>query len=111
MAFHCYKILSTHRRKRRYSSSRRAWKSRPNVGLARFLRIANRPNGQKFVAEKALRLVYKSQKYRFVNRYWAKILCADKNDAVVKYSLPENNTQIFASKYLLSLPTEEQLLE
>ncbi len=39
------------------------------------------------------------------------LLCADKNDAVVKYSLPENNTQIFASKYLLSLPTEEQLLE
>jgi hypothetical protein len=39
------------------------------------------------------------------------LLCADKNDAVVKYSLPENNTQIFASKYLLSLPTETQLLE
>lgn len=38
------------------------------------------------------------------------LLCADKNDGVVKYSLPENNTQIFASKYLLSLPTEEQLL-
>jgi predicted nuclease of restriction endonuclease-like (RecB) superfamily len=38
------------------------------------------------------------------------LLCADKNDAVVKYSLPENNTQIFASKYLLTLPTEEQLL-
>lgn len=39
------------------------------------------------------------------------LLCADKNDVVVKYSLPENNTQIFASKYLLTLPTEEQLLE
>jgi predicted nuclease of restriction endonuclease-like (RecB) superfamily len=39
------------------------------------------------------------------------LLCADKNDAVVKYSLPENNTQIFASKYLLTLPTEEQLLD
>lgn len=39
------------------------------------------------------------------------LLCADKNDAVVKYSLPENNTQIFASKYLLTLPTEQQLLE
>jgi predicted nuclease of restriction endonuclease-like (RecB) superfamily len=39
------------------------------------------------------------------------LLCADKNDAVVKYSLPENNTQIFTSKYLLTLPTEEQLLE
>ncbi len=39
------------------------------------------------------------------------LLCADKNDAVVKYSLPENNTQIFASKYLLTLPTEQQLLD
>jgi len=39
------------------------------------------------------------------------LLCADKNDAVVKYTLPENNTQIFASKYLLTLPTEQELLE
>jgi predicted nuclease of restriction endonuclease-like (RecB) superfamily len=38
------------------------------------------------------------------------LLCADKNDAVVKYSLPEDNAQIFASKYLLMLPTEQQLL-
>jgi predicted nuclease of restriction endonuclease-like (RecB) superfamily len=39
------------------------------------------------------------------------LLCADKNDAVVKYTLPENNKQIFASKYQLHLPTEQQLLE
>lgn len=32
------------------------------------------------------------------------------NDAVVKYSLPLSNQQIFASKYQLHLPTEEQLL-
>ena len=38
------------------------------------------------------------------------LLCADKNDMVVKYSLPKDNKQIFASKYLLHLPTEEQLL-
>jgi predicted nuclease of restriction endonuclease-like (RecB) superfamily len=38
------------------------------------------------------------------------LLCADKNDAVVKYSLPEDNKQIFASKYLLTLPTEQQLV-
>ncbi len=37
------------------------------------------------------------------------VLCADKNDAVVKYTLPENNTQIFASKYFTYLPTEEEL--
>ena len=37
------------------------------------------------------------------------VLCADKSDAVVKYTLPEDNTQIFASKYQLYLPTEEEL--
>jgi hypothetical protein len=38
------------------------------------------------------------------------LLCADKNDLVVKYSLPEGNTQIFASKYQFHLPTPEQLV-
>jgi predicted nuclease of restriction endonuclease-like (RecB) superfamily len=37
------------------------------------------------------------------------VLCTNKKDAVVKYTLPEGNTQIFASKYKLYLPTEEEL--
>lgn len=37
------------------------------------------------------------------------ILCADKSESVVKYTLPENNSQIFASKYKLYMPTEEEL--
>ena len=37
------------------------------------------------------------------------VLCAEKNDAVVKYTLPEDNDQIFASKYMTCLPTEEEL--
>ncbi len=37
------------------------------------------------------------------------VLCADKTDSVVKYTLPEGNTQIFASKYMTCLPTEEEL--
>jgi predicted nuclease of restriction endonuclease-like (RecB) superfamily len=37
------------------------------------------------------------------------ILCSDKNDAVVKYTLKEENQKIFASKYRLQLPTEEEL--
>ena len=37
------------------------------------------------------------------------VLCAEKNDAVVKYTLPEENDQIFASKYYTYLPTEEEL--
>lgn len=40
---------------------------------------------------------------------WTHVLCADKSDAVVKYTLPENETQVFASKYKLYLPTEEEL--
>ena len=37
------------------------------------------------------------------------VLCADKSDAVVKYTLPENNNQVFASKYFTYLPSEEEL--
>lgn len=39
------------------------------------------------------------------------LLCTDKNDAVVKITLPENNSTIIASKYQLYLPTEQQLME
>jgi len=38
------------------------------------------------------------------------LLCADKNNTLVKYSLPENNKTILASQYQLYLPTENQLL-
>lgn len=37
------------------------------------------------------------------------LLCADKNDSVVRYTLAEDNKQIFTSKYMLYLPTEEEL--
>jgi predicted nuclease of restriction endonuclease-like (RecB) superfamily len=39
------------------------------------------------------------------------LLCADKNDAVVKFSLPKDNKSILASEYQLYLPSEAQLLE
>ena len=39
------------------------------------------------------------------------LLCTDKNETVVKYTLPENNESIFASEYKLHLPTEEELIE
>lgn len=38
------------------------------------------------------------------------VLCADKSDSVVKYTLPKGEKQIFASKYMLYLPSEEELL-
>ena len=36
-------------------------------------------------------------------------LCNDKNEKVVKYTLPKDNEQIFASKYKLYLPSKEEL--
>jgi hypothetical protein len=38
------------------------------------------------------------------------LLCTDKNNAVVKFTLPENNKTIMASKYHLYLPSETQLI-
>lgn len=39
------------------------------------------------------------------------VLCADKNDEVVRYTLPEDETQIFAAKYMTYLPTKEELIK
>jgi hypothetical protein len=38
------------------------------------------------------------------------ILCRDKKETIARYTLPEDNTQIFASKYKLYLPTEDELI-
>ncbi len=37
------------------------------------------------------------------------VLCADKSDTLVRYTLPLDNKQIYASKYMLYLPREEDL--
>ncbi|MFH7015037.1 YhcG family protein [Flavobacterium sp. FlaQc-47] len=39
------------------------------------------------------------------------VLCQNKSEAVVRYTLPENNEQIFASKYKTILPSVEVLKE
>lgn len=38
------------------------------------------------------------------------ILCSEKDEAVVKYSVLEDSQQLFASKYKLYLPSEEELV-
>ena len=38
------------------------------------------------------------------------MLCSQKNDSVVRVSLPEDNKTILATEYKLRLPSEEQLL-
>jgi hypothetical protein len=37
------------------------------------------------------------------------VLCTDKNDTMAKYSVLAENENLFASKYMLYLPTEEEL--
>lgn len=39
------------------------------------------------------------------------VLCQNKSDFVVEYTLPENNEQIFASKYKTILPSKEDLIK
>lgn len=50
------------------------------------------------------------EKKDFENPTIGILLCAEKNNAVVKISLPEDNKTIFASEYKLYLPTEQQLI-
>ncbi|WP_144281380.1 PDDEXK nuclease domain-containing protein [Chryseobacterium echinoideorum] len=38
------------------------------------------------------------------------VLCQDKSEALVKYTLPEDNEQIFASKYFTVLPSKEDFI-
>ena len=38
------------------------------------------------------------------------LLSTEKNETIVKYTLPEDNDTIFASEYKLHLPTEQQLI-
>lgn len=37
------------------------------------------------------------------------VLCSEKNDTMVKYSVLAENDRLFASKYMLYLPTEDEL--
>jgi predicted nuclease of restriction endonuclease-like (RecB) superfamily len=50
------------------------------------------------------------EKQDFENPTIGILLCTDKNDTMVKITLPENNNNIIASKYQLYLPTEQQLI-
>ena len=39
------------------------------------------------------------------------LLCTEKNDTVVRMTLPEDNQSILANEYNLYLPSSEQLIE
>ena len=38
------------------------------------------------------------------------LLSTNKNETVVKYTLPEDNKTIFSSEYKLHMPTEQELI-
>lgn len=44
------------------------------------------------------------------NRTIGIVLCRDKSNMLVEYTLPQDNTQIFASQYALVLPSKEEFL-
>lgn len=52
---------------------------------------------------------YEKQEYE--NPTIGILLCAEKNNAVVKITLPEDNKTIVASEYKLYLPSEKQLID
>ncbi len=37
------------------------------------------------------------------------VLCSDKNDAMVRITLPDENERVLAARYQMYLPTEEEL--
>jgi hypothetical protein len=51
------------------------------------------------------------QMQMYVNYYDRKIRRKDENSAVIKYALPKDNKTIFASEYMLHMPTEKELIE
>ena len=53
----------------------------------------------------------RSEKEDFENPTIGVLLCSDKNDMVVEYSLPKENKTILASKYELYLPNKDELIK
>ena len=54
------------------------------------------------------KLLYKRKMNEGDNPPIGIILCSDKSDTLVKYTLPEGQNQVYASKYMLFIPTEEE---
>ena len=45
------------------------------------------------------------------NKTIGTLLSTDKNETVVKYTLPEDNTTIFSSEFRLTIPSEKELID
>ena len=78
----------------------------PNIDERHFYEIEAVHNGWGI---KELERQYDKVKLEDENPTIGILLCKNKNDAVVEMTLPEDNNQIFASKYLTVLPSKEEL--
>jgi hypothetical protein len=77
----------------------------------RLLLKVERPEARSFYEKEAINSRWSTRELeRQINSLLYIILCAEKNNAVVRYTLPEDNKDIFVSKYKLYLPTEEELV-
>ena len=56
-----------------------------------------------------VRYFEKEEKRKGDNPTIGLVLCAEKNKTMVKYTLLEESKQLFASKYMTYLPSEEEL--
>lgn len=45
------------------------------------------------------------------NRTIGILLSTDKNETIVKYTLPEDNNTIFSSEFRLTIPSERELID
>ena len=52
---------------------------------------------------------YVTKKYEGDNPTIGIVLCSDTDEDIARYSILNGNEQLFASKYKLYLPTEEEL--
>ena len=104
------------RRKRDALRSELSW-----THYRQLMRVSD-TNAREFYLEEASKAGWSSRQLQMYVNYYTRemmnegdnppvgiLLCADKSDTLVEYTLPENDQQIYASKYLPYLPTEEEL--
>ena len=54
---------------------------------------------------------YASQLNMYLNYFKAEVLCTEKGDTLVKYATAGLDPNIFVQKYMIELPTEEEIKE
>lgn len=58
-----------------------------------------------------LNYFYKNERFENDNAPFGIILCANKNESLVKYATTGLSQQVFVNKYMVNLPKEEELIK